>query len=168
YSDGANFAQKPVATDDALFLGTLRKGLICLDRETGEAKWKNSEAGRFLAYNPKFVYAFDRSGRFLVLDLERGTKLSSYDLREFVFPVANDRTDRIYLAAHNGLLVCLHDEDYAKPLSLKTDDKPPPPPPAGKPGEKPGERPAEKPGDKPGEKPVDKSSDKPADKGEKK
>ena len=37
-------------------------------------------------------------------------------MRDFVYPVPNEITDRLYLAAHNGLIVCLHDRDYATPL----------------------------------------------------
>jgi len=41
---------------------------------------------------------------------------SRYDIRDFVFPVVNGATDRIYLASNNGLIVCLHDKDYAQAL----------------------------------------------------
>ena len=75
----------------------------------------NPDADRFLAANPKFVYAADRSGRLLVLDRARGHKLSGYDTHFFHVPVINEVTDRIYLAANSGLIVCLHDKDYATP-----------------------------------------------------
>jgi outer membrane protein assembly factor BamB len=139
FSDGTLFSQPPAVNEQGVFVATERKGLYCVDRDTGDLKWRNADAGRFLASNPKFVYAMDRSNRFLVLDRERGTKLSSYDLRDFVHPITNDRTDRIYLAAHNGLLISLHDRDYEKPLALKKDAKAAAPPAAGvgKPGERP-------------------------------
>ena len=34
-------------------------------------------------------------------------------------PVSNELTDRIYLASNDGLLLCLHDRDYAKPVRVK-------------------------------------------------
>jgi outer membrane protein assembly factor BamB len=153
FTDGAVYTRPPAVTDSVIFLAAERKGLYCIGREDGDLKWRSPTGGRFIAANSKFVYAADRSDRFLVLDRERGTVLSTYDLREFVFPIANERTDRIYLAAHNGLLLCLHDRDYDKPLVMKMDEKPPE-----KPGEKSGEKPGEKPADKPGDK------DKPMDK----
>ncbi|HEY1860427.1 MAG TPA: PQQ-binding-like beta-propeller repeat protein [Gemmataceae bacterium] len=131
FSDGTLFSQPPAVNDQGVFAATERKGLYCIDRETGNLKWHNTDAGRFLASNPKFVYAMDRSNRFLVLDRERGSKLSSYDLRDFVHPISNDRTDRIYLAAHNGLLISLYDRDFEKPLILKKDPKPAAAPAAG-------------------------------------
>ena len=76
----------------------------------------NAAADYFLAANPKYVYALDASGHFLVLDRRRGVTLSGFDTRDFVFPISNDVTDRIYLAANNGLIVCLRDREYPKPI----------------------------------------------------
>jgi outer membrane protein assembly factor BamB len=159
FTDGAVFSRAPAVTDKDIFLATQRKGFYCVGREDGDLKWRSPTGGRFLAANPKFVYAADRSDRFLVLDRERGTVLSTYDMRDFVFPIANERTDRVYLAAHNGLILCLHDRDYDKPLVMKKEEKP-----AAKPGEKPAEKPGDKPSEKPGEKPKEKPGEKPAEK----
>src|SRR5262249_55489123 len=107
-------------------------GLARVDRSTGEAVWKvphggrifnsNPVADRFLAANPKFVYAMDPRGRLLVLDRRLGTTLSAYDVRDFVFPVTNEENDRIYLAASDGLLVCLHDRDYPTPFDQRSQE----------------------------------------------
>ena len=37
-------------------------------------------------------------------------------MRNFTVPVANDYTDRIYLAAHDGQIVCLHGRSHPKPF----------------------------------------------------
>jgi len=97
-----------------------------LDRATGQPLWRipasggvvefNAAADYFLAANPKYVYALDASGRFLVLERRRGVTLSGFDGRDFVFPISNDVTDRIYLAANNGLIVCLHDREYTQAI----------------------------------------------------
>src|SRR5262249_28425571 len=69
------------------------------------------------AVNNKFVYAADSAGRLRVLDRATGKQLSYYEpFREYNFPVHNQTTDRLFLAANNGLLVCLHDREYEKPL----------------------------------------------------
>jgi hypothetical protein len=130
-----------------------------IKRSTGELVWRNARADRFLAANPKFVYALDPQGRLMVIDQARGKELTTLDTRDFVIPIRNDRTDRLYLTANNGLIVCLHDRDYRKPMEMRKAEEKPEVKPATKPAPKP---PAPKPPatDKPKEEP-------PSDKGDK-
>ena len=130
YVPGRIVRRKPVAidvnggksVDRDLYVSAEGKGLARLNRDTGEPLWNlhktdfNAEADRLLAVNPKFVYATDGNGGMLVLDRKNGRRLSRYDIRDFVFPIVNGTSDRIYLASNDGLIVCLHDKDYAKPL----------------------------------------------------
>jgi outer membrane protein assembly factor BamB len=127
YTAGSPIYRRPIITtlDDAYVTGE-KSGLARLDRNTGETMWRiprgnqvlhsQPDVDQLVAVNPKFVYAADRSGRLVVLDRERGTLLSTWDTRDFPFLVVNDWTDRLYLAAHNGLLVCLHDREYRAPF----------------------------------------------------
>ncbi len=129
YTAGGAITRQPLATRTDVFVSTERNGLARLDRNTGEPMWRvprgqrmlNSqpEVDRVLAVNPKYVYATDRSGRVVILDRTRGTILSTWDVRDFVFQVPNDWNDRLYLAAQNGLIVCLHDRDYVLPQPHK-------------------------------------------------
>ena len=128
YTAGVPISLRPVtALETDVFLVYQRKGMTMLDRTTGAPKWRipvrggpptesNASANFFLAANPKYVYALDASGHFLVLDRRRGVTLSGFDSRDFVYPISNDVTDRVYLAANNGLIVCLHDRDYPKAI----------------------------------------------------
>jgi outer membrane protein assembly factor BamB len=116
---GAPIRFKPEVTDKDIFVVAERRGLYRVDRVLGKEMWFNREARRFLAVNKKFVYAFDRLGRLLVLDYKRGTRLGCLDTRAFVFPISNEYTDRLFLASHNGLLVCLRDRDQKEPLANK-------------------------------------------------
>jgi hypothetical protein len=53
----------------------------------------------------------------VVLDRATGQTLSAYaGTIDYRVPFANTENDRIYLAANNGMLVCLHDRDYATPF----------------------------------------------------
>jgi outer membrane protein assembly factor BamB len=115
FTTGTPVRGRPAVTDDDVYISTDRGGLRRLERRTGQSLWQNRAADRFLAVNPKAVYATDSSGRLLILDRGSGGQVGSYDARDFVVPINNDLTDRIYLAANDGLLVCLHDRDYAKP-----------------------------------------------------
>jgi len=118
---GGSIYAKPAVTDEDVFITAEKSGLYRLDRATGSFVWRNLQADRFLAANPKFVYATDRSGRLLILDRARGTQLALYEgAREFVVPISNEATDRLYLASNDGLLLCLYDRDYARPLRIKS------------------------------------------------
>ncbi|HZY83782.1 MAG TPA: PQQ-binding-like beta-propeller repeat protein [Gemmataceae bacterium] len=125
YTAGGPVSRRPVALNEDVYLTSEGNGMARLDRASGQPLWRvprgnrvlesNPEADRFLAANPKFVYAADASGRLLVLDRQRGHRLSSYDTHTFYVPITNQVTDRVYLAANNGLIVCLHDKEYATP-----------------------------------------------------
>jgi outer membrane protein assembly factor BamB len=125
FTVGTAVVHRPIATAEDVYVTTERSGMFRLSRTTGEPQWRikrgtrtvesNADADRLLAVNPKFVYATDKSNRLLILDRARGTEVSSYDTRDFVFPVANEMNDRLYLAANSGVVVCLHDKEYTKP-----------------------------------------------------
>lgn len=164
FTGGNPIAQKPAVTNEDVYVAPANSGLHRIDRITGQVLWKNATAQRFLATNPKFVYAADRSGRLMVLDRARGTDLSTYDgTRGYVMPLFNEMSDRLFLAAHDGSLVCLHDRDYGNPVTMKEEEEklfPPPPKPGVKipvPPPKPEDKVPGKPDDKmpgkPGEKP---------------
>jgi hypothetical protein len=133
YTVGQPVTHHPVALERDVFVTTEGNGLARLDRADGIALWRvrygnrvresNTEADRFLAANPKFVYATDDSGRLLVLDRRLGHRLSICDIRAFPFRVVNETTDRLYLAANNGLIVCLHDKEYTAPVRHRKSDE---------------------------------------------
>ncbi len=133
FTAGGLPTQSPSVLDESVYMAIERRGLYRIRRTTGMEGWRNDDAARFLASNMKFVYAADTHGRLLVIDRERGTTLSTYDgTRDFVFPVRNQWTDRLYLAANDGTIVCLHDRSIDTPEEMKT------PPKERKPADKPG------------------------------
>jgi outer membrane protein assembly factor BamB len=118
---GGPIFQKPAVNDKDVYIVPQRAGMYRLDRQSGQTVWRNEKAARFLAANPKFVYATDRNGRLLIIDQARGDELSVYDgARDFVVPVVNEITDRLFLASNHGLLICLRDPNYGRPLMMKT------------------------------------------------
>jgi outer membrane protein assembly factor BamB len=129
HTGAAGSERTPAVFPDDVYVVNRGDGLARLDRATGAAMWRvprgnrlmesNVEADRFLAANPKFVYAADHLGRLLVLDRRLGHRLSGWDTRDFVVHVRNDVTDRLFLAANNGLIVCLHDREYTAPLHYR-------------------------------------------------
>jgi outer membrane protein assembly factor BamB len=111
--------ERPVVTDEDLFLTSERGGLTRFVRANGEVLWQNPAAVRFVASNPKFVYARDGAGRLLILDRGRGTTLTALDLREFTFSLPNSETDRLVLGADDGSMISLHDRAYPQQLRLR-------------------------------------------------
>jgi outer membrane protein assembly factor BamB len=119
FAAGGPVKRRPLPTEKDVFVSSERAGLYRLDRQTGDTIWRNNDAERFVAANTKYVYAADQSGRLLILDLARGNLLTNFDAaREFVVPITNSLTDRIFLASNDGLLVCLHDRDSPKAIYL--------------------------------------------------
>lgn len=137
---GGVMNRTPVLTADAVYASGDDSGIARIDRATGVITWKSeSSADRVIAANNEFVYARDRQGRFLVYDAKRATDpqnrfslpLSGLSLPEFNVPVVNTVSDRVYLAAGNGLIVCLRDASVKYRTAVRIapviSSNPPPP-----------------------------------------
>lgn len=116
---GSPLLHKPAVTEEDVYVASKQDGLQRIARATGDLAWTKPNLVRIQAMNKKFVYAVDRNHKTVILDRERGSHLGTLDTREFPFPIVNELTDRIFLAAHDGTLVCLHDRDYATPQVMK-------------------------------------------------
>jgi outer membrane protein assembly factor BamB len=149
---GGIMNRTPVVTFDSVYAAGDNSGVARVDRKTGDVVWKSpSTADRVIAVNQEFVYVRDRQGRLLVFDAHRATDparrltlpLSGMDLPEFNVPVVNTSTDRVFLAADNGLVVCLRDASakYARPIPIGPPPTVNPPPKAAVSGDKPGDQP---------------------------
>ncbi len=119
----------PLVTNDAVFAAGDNSGVVRVNRLTGDVVWRTEGAAdRLIAVNKDFAYIRDRQGKLLVYDAVRPTEpstghtipLTGLDLPEFNIPVVNTVTDRVYLAADNGLLVCVRDASakYAAPIRM--------------------------------------------------
>ena len=108
---GGQVVKKPMPIGDELYVVGEGRGLICLDRHTGALLWRTPGLDRFLAASRRMVFAADSRGRVVVLDRQRGRPMGTLDTRDFAVLVPNDVTDRLYLANHDGLVVCLSDLD---------------------------------------------------------
>jgi outer membrane protein assembly factor BamB len=119
----------PVVTRDAVFASGDNSGVARIDRASGDVIWHTETTADLLAAaNEEFAYVRDRQGRLWVYDVRRATDpanrrtvpLSGYDFSAFNVPVVNTVSDRLFLAADNGLLVCLRDASpkYARPVRM--------------------------------------------------
>ncbi|MBI2806425.1 MAG: PQQ-binding-like beta-propeller repeat protein [Planctomycetes bacterium] len=135
YASGAPIKRKPEVTDRDIYVAPERVGLRRLHRATGRIVWTNRDTSRFLAANNDYVYALNHHGEFFVLDHRRGTTLAKLDLSNWAINVPNEWTDRVYLAANDGQILCLRHRDLKNPLfmkalpewaDVKVEPKPPP------------------------------------------
>jgi outer membrane protein assembly factor BamB len=124
YISGAPLVRQPLVNDRDIYIAPEGIGLRRIDRISGREFWTNRDTHRFLAANLAYVYALDQIGKFFVLDAQRGSTLAKLDLSDWTIPLANEWTDRIYLAAHDGQIICLRHRELPKPLNLKTQDVP--------------------------------------------
>lgn len=126
YTIGSTVHHRPFVTDNEVFVTGERNGLTKLSRETGLPLWNINNGNRFttsqeksdriIAANSKFLYTLDRSGRMVIIDRNNGAYLTTWDVHDFVFPVVNRTNDRLFLAANNGLIICMRDRDFLKPM----------------------------------------------------
>jgi len=123
---GGAINERPAVTDEDVYAVSSRGGLHRVDRVKGDILWNNSKAVHFLAESKKVVYALDKLGNLLLIDRARGTELSRLDTRDLTEAIQNDYTDRVYLAANDGMIFCVRERDNAKPLWNKKyqEDKP--------------------------------------------
>lgn len=130
-------------TQDAVYASGEHSGVARVDRNTGEVLWKtDNSADVLLAANPDFAYIRDHQGRLLIYDARQRVNpaharikpLTGVSLPGFDVNFTNTMTDRLYLAASNGLLVCLRDASakYSRPMRMAPE--PPPPPKKKEPG----------------------------------
>jgi len=120
----------PFITEKFVYSHGDNSGVVCLSRQSGEIIWRSSDdsADHIIAANDEFLYVRDRRGRLLIFDAKRPTNpatlrsapLASLDLGQFNINVVNTASDRIFLAADNGLVVCLRDMNpkYARPVRI--------------------------------------------------
>jgi hypothetical protein len=119
----------PYVTEKFVYAQGDNSGIVCLGRKEGDIVWRSDDnADRIIGANHEFLYVRDRQGKFLVFDAKRATDpdhkrsspLAGLDLSEFNVHVVNTASDRVYLAADNGLIVCLRDMNpkYARPVRI--------------------------------------------------
>lgn len=119
----------PFVTDAMVYTQGDNSGVVCVNRKSGEVVWRSEITDdRILAANKDFIYVFNHQGRLNVYDAKRPTDplekrslpLAGIDLSQFNVPITNTSTDRLLLAADNGLIVCLRDlsPKYARPVRI--------------------------------------------------
>jgi outer membrane protein assembly factor BamB len=120
-------SRSPFLTDAMIYAAGDNSGVACLDRNTGDLRWRSEDtADQVIAANQEFLYIRNRHGKLLVYDAKRATDpigkrslpLAGIDLSDFNVPITNTTSDRVFLAADNGLIVCMRDQSASVPILL--------------------------------------------------
>ncbi|HET6325634.1 MAG TPA: PQQ-binding-like beta-propeller repeat protein [Planctomycetaceae bacterium] len=122
---GLNVRQTPRIIDEHVFVVAEGAGMRCLSSKDGREVWENRQAVRFLAATPAVVYASSHVDDVLLLSRTTGQQLGAIPLRGLSLRIANDRTDRLYLASERGLVLCLRERERDYPLFHKQPEKRP-------------------------------------------
>lgn len=125
FTAGVQIREQPHVVGGSVFITAQHSGMYCLTVAGGVIKWHQPLADTFLAANDQYVFATDRLGNILMLSHEDGSIIGDAPLRGFTVKVENDRTDRLYLASPDGLIVCIRDKNQEFPLYHKYPERRP-------------------------------------------
>ena len=109
FTAGVVIRRAPILIDDDVYLFPEQGNMYKLSAQTGHSYWSLPRMQDFLAASSSRVYVADRHNNLTILSREHGEPLGMFPLDKFTRHLANDRSDRIYVATDSGLVMCLHE-----------------------------------------------------------
>jgi hypothetical protein len=110
FTAGVVIRKAPVLIDDEVYLFPDHGNMFKLSAESGHTAWSVPRMQDFLAASTDRVYVADRHNNFTILSRDHGEVLGFFPLGQFTKHLANEHSDRIYLATESGLVMCLHEQ----------------------------------------------------------
>ena len=124
-SRGVPILDKPFAVGETVYITPKRRGLFALKTLTGRERWRQPRAQHVLGSTGDTLIAGDDSGRLMGLNPETGDIRGRIMLRTFTIRPTNDRTDRVFIAAPNGTVLCLRKRGAEFPEYYRYPDRKP-------------------------------------------
>lgn len=129
HSTGDSILVSPVAIAGRVYVISEQGGMYCLDGNDGAQLWFAPKMKQFVSLSPSRVYASDELGRLVALDAASGARLGAMPLHRITIKLANNHSDRVYLANDACVIQCLRDIDAKSPTlyvppPLEVKDKP--------------------------------------------
>lgn len=92
-------------------------GTFALNADSGAQMWEfpQAQARRVLMVGQNRLYAVNAQNEIVILEASDGKVIGKLSYRHFTKSPTNDRTDRMFLATQDGLLVCLKERGSAIP-----------------------------------------------------
>ena len=109
FTAGVVIRRAPILVDDEVYLFPDQGNMYKLSAVTGQPYWSLPRMQDFLAASSTRVYVVDNRNNLTILSREHGEPLGKFPLDKFTKRLANEHSDRIYLATESGLVMCLHE-----------------------------------------------------------
>ena len=113
---GEVLTNEPVLVKNRAYIVSRDKTCYCLDMRNGEIVWTQANLQRIVAASSNRLYALDRLGNLMILNLETGGSFETVAAGKVDFVVSNPFTDRIYMGTRKGLIQCVREIHQKYPL----------------------------------------------------
>lgn len=123
FTSGLPIRKAPWAIAPDLYVLPDRGGMYCLDPATGAKRWWKPDVSNFVAVTGGAVAASDDEGNLVMISRDKGETIGALPLRRFTVRTGNDRTNRIFLATENGLVLCLRQIGQTYPVYHRYPDR---------------------------------------------
>jgi len=120
---GLPIRKAPYAIGSSLFLAPDRGGLYCLDVATGEKRWWHPKLTDFVSTTNAITFARDYDKNLVLVGLKDGELIGRIPASAYPRHVANDRTDRVYLANDSGRILAIRQVGHDIPVFHKYPDR---------------------------------------------
>jgi outer membrane protein assembly factor BamB len=111
YLTAALLKEAPRVTNRFVYQHVDGRGLLVIDKASGELAWRLTEGKDLLAETESGVYVLSNKGEIILVDTNKGKKVASVALPQVSLHVANAIDGRIYLADRFGRIICLQRRD---------------------------------------------------------
>ena len=113
---GEVLTNEPVLVKNRAYIVSRDETCYCLDMRNGDIIWSQPNMQRIVAASGKRLYALDRLGNLMILNLESGGRVKTVPAGKVDFVVSNPLTDRIYMGTRTGLIQCVREIHQTYPL----------------------------------------------------
>jgi outer membrane protein assembly factor BamB len=114
-STGFPIIKQSAVVGDTVYVASDQPALHAVNSKTGRPEWSVAGATQFVSEGAKFVYAMQRDGTLLMLDMQSGGVVGRMRTAEGITALVNDQSDQIYLVDDRGLVQCLRERDSLQP-----------------------------------------------------
>jgi len=113
---GESLIREPVIVKDRVYVISRNKTCYCLSMKNGDVQWSHPDITQIVSASGERLYALDRLGNLLVLNLKNGGHYTSLAAGKIDFVMVNAFTDRIYMGTRSGLIQCIHETHREFPM----------------------------------------------------